>query len=446
MIKALKISQFANKQIKDIKLQGVQGVIKKFLLLIKYLIRFLFNILSLIPCLIIRLLSPWIIIRIERISSGNFGDFVWMTSMYYCKKKLKIDQPQKFFIDLLYLNPVSKIYNKQIEKMWKRKIRIYSSFFLDPIRTVNRLIPGWRNHIITNLSAQERDINNLFEKYKPLDFLRDEEIKGKKILNQFGLKEHDKFVCFAVRDVAYQEKKISSTERNWSYHDFRHTDINNFMLAAEELTKRGYFVFRMGVIAEKKFISKNPKIIDYANSNLRSDFMDVYLGAHCSFCLSTGYGFEDVPIIFRKPIAHMIQPLGTAYTHNEKYLILTKHHINKKNKREMSLSEIFSSGAGFFFQTQDFEKAGIELKNNTPEEIRDLVLEMAKNIEFKNNYTIEDDELQNKFKSLYLINIKKANFHEIIKDEFANGKRNFHKEIKSRYSIKFLNDNKKWLN
>ena len=105
---------------------------------------------------------------------------------------------------------------------------------------------------------------------------------------------------------------------------------------------------------------------------------NMYLGAHCSFCLSTGYGFEDVPIIFGKPIAHMIQPLGNAYTHNEKYLILTKHHINKKDKIEMSLPEIFSSGAGFFFETKDFEKAGIELKNNTPEEIRDLVLEMAK--------------------------------------------------------------------
>ena len=155
--------------------------------------------------------------------------------MYYCKKKLKIDQPQKFFIDLLYLNPVSKIYNKQIEKMWKRKIRIYSSFFLDPIRTVNRLIPGWRNHIITNLSVQERDINNLFEKYKPLDFLEDEEIKGKKILNQFGLKEHDKFVCFAVRDGAYQKKKklVRITAPNKK-------EAHNLKNIKEELTKRGY--------------------------------------------------------------------------------------------------------------------------------------------------------------------------------------------------------------
>ena len=100
MSKSLKINQFVNKQFEDIKLQGTQGIIKKSLLLIKLLIRFLLNVLSLIPCLVIRLLSPWIIIRIERINSGNFGDFVWMKSMYYCKKHLKIDQPKKKFINL----------------------------------------------------------------------------------------------------------------------------------------------------------------------------------------------------------------------------------------------------------------------------------------------------------------------------------------------------------
>ena len=37
-----------------------------------------------------------------------------------------------------------------------------------------------------------------------------------------------------------------------------------FLLAAEELTKKGYYVFRMGVVADKLFKSDNPKIIDYA--------------------------------------------------------------------------------------------------------------------------------------------------------------------------------------
>ena len=79
------------------------------------------------------------------------------------------------------------------------------------------------------------------------------------------------------------EFKKTSRNNNWSYHDYRHWDLDNFFLAAKELTKKGYYVFRMGVYAEKEFKSNNPKIIDYVNSDLKSDFMDVFLGANVLF-------------------------------------------------------------------------------------------------------------------------------------------------------------------
>ena len=59
---------------------------------------------------------------------------------------------------------------------------------------------------------------------------------------------------------------------------------------------------------QKEFKSNNPKIIDYVNSDLKSDFMDVFLGAKCSFCLSTSFGFDEVPNLFRKPIIYLILP------------------------------------------------------------------------------------------------------------------------------------------
>ena len=53
----------------------------------------------------------------------------------------------------------------------------------------------------------------------------------------------------------------------------------------------------------KPLKSSNSKIIDYANSNLRSDFLDIFIGAHCSFYLGCFGGFSSIPYIFRKPIA-----------------------------------------------------------------------------------------------------------------------------------------------
>jgi len=201
----------------------------------------------------------------------------------------------------------------------------------------------------------------------------------------------------------------------------------------------------MGVVVEKPFNSSNPKIIDYANSNLRTDFMDIYLGAKCSFCISTGLGFEDLPCLFGKPLVQLILPLGNAYTHNEKYLIMTKHHILKKEKRKLSLSEIFSCGAAYVFDTKDFEQKGIEVVDNTPDEIRDIVIEMVKNLEFKKKLSSEDEELQKTFRDLYVSNVKRVSSHEKVKDIFKEQKNKFHGQIRSRFSTKFLRENRNWL-
>jgi len=212
-------------------------------------------------------------------------------------------------------------------------------------------------------------------------------------------------------------------------------------MAAESLAARGYYVFRMGVVAEKSLNTNNTRIIDYVNSNLRSDFMDVYLGARCSFCLSTGTGFDDVPYIFRRPIALSEVPFGMLRIWGKKFLHLTKHHILKKEKRRLSLSEIFSHGVAYAVDTEVFRQKGIELVDNTPEEIRDLVMEIAENLEFKTKLNPEDEELQKTFKSLFASNIKHINSHKGSKDPFYK----LHNQIRCRFCTKFLRENKNWL-
>ena len=77
------------------------------------------------PCIIIRLISPWVIIRIAEAPAGNYGGFARDLALYFCKRKLKIYQPKKKYIDLFYIRTSTNIYNRQIEKMWKRKNSIY---------------------------------------------------------------------------------------------------------------------------------------------------------------------------------------------------------------------------------------------------------------------------------------------------------------------------------
>ena len=67
---------FLLKQVNDIKTYGIQELLRKICLLIKVLLVIPINIIAIVPCIIIRLISPWIIVRIEKVPSSNFGNFV----------------------------------------------------------------------------------------------------------------------------------------------------------------------------------------------------------------------------------------------------------------------------------------------------------------------------------------------------------------------------------
>jgi hypothetical protein len=137
----------------------------------------------------------------------------------------------------------------------------------------------------------------------------------------------------------------------------------------------------------------------------------------------------------------MSLPVGDLRTHSEKFLLITKHHVLKKEKRKLSLSEIFSHGLAWAYDTKNFEKKGVELIDCTAEEIKDMVIEMVENLDFKKKLNPEDEELQKTFKNLFASNIKRINYHEEVKAPFHK----FHGQIRSRFSTKFLRENKNWL-
>ena len=94
------IEGFIFRQYKDIKTYGIKELFRKFKLLIYFLIKIQIYFLAFFPCVIIRLISPWIIIKIEKAPSANYGNFAEDLVRYCCKKKLKIDQSKKRHLDL----------------------------------------------------------------------------------------------------------------------------------------------------------------------------------------------------------------------------------------------------------------------------------------------------------------------------------------------------------
>ena len=120
--------------------------------------------------------------------------------------------------------------------------------------------------------------------------------------------------------------------------------------------------------------------------------MDIYLGSKASFAVTTMFGAQALFELFNKPSAQISVPLAAAHTHCEKNYLLTKHHILKKVKKTFSFRN-FLKWSCFSHDAQFFKENGIDVLENSSEEIKDLVLEVADLVENK----LELSEEEKKF-------------------------------------------------
>ena len=434
----MNILQSFDGHIQQIKRGGFFVILKKFRSLICSIFQLPIYLISIPAVILIRLISPWFLIRWQELVSSRIGHFANNTELYCCQRDAGINFPSQKFLDVFCLRKY--VCNKQLEKMWRRRLIILPRWLLSPLSIVNRFFNKFISvgnvHEFKLLNNEsDRDVHNLFKKFQThIGFNKEEELKGKEILKKFGIPHNAKFVCLNVRDSVYLDRHKEHNLRDWSYHNFRDGDIDRYVLAAEELASRGYYVFRMGIKVLKPLKSSDPKIIDYANSDMRSDFMDIYLAAKCSFCLSTAAGIDGVSYIFRRPIAYIFMPLGDLVGNNENNLIITKHHKHKKNKRELTISEIFSSNIALSVMGEEYELNDVELEENSPEEIKDLVIEMDERLNERWKDTKEDLLLQKRFWSIFEDRVKRLNLEKPL-----------HGKTNARFGAKFLRENQNWI-
>lgn len=321
---------------------------------------------ALLCVIAMRLLWPRFKIRIGDIWSPRIGHMLGNMECYLCERDAGI---QPIALDLWYhRKPIS---NRYAAKMLERVVHVDRTRFLAVVDTVNRLFTGWEKHVCEPAQC-DRDIHNLMEKQEPhLYFTRAERRRGERELRKLGVPEGAKYVCLIVRDPAYLP--------TLQYHKHRDTDIDDYIPMAVMLAQRGYYVLRMGAKVQKPFTVKHTKIIDYAFDK-RSEFMDMYLGATCAFCVSNGTGFDAIPMVFRRPICYVNQvPLEYMMTPVNPSLVIWKHHTKDGNR--LTPQEVFALNLGQCMQAAEFEAAGVKLEDNSPQEICDVVMQMADEVE-----------------------------------------------------------------
>jgi len=413
---------------------GFAVLFSKINQILKIFLKLSLHILAVPVVIVHRLISPWFLVRWGGMISSRIGHFTANTEMYLCEQNAGINAPNQRYMDLFYM-AYRPICNQQLATMWKRVLRVWPSLILAPISRVNRLIPGGTIHEIGNNTQHDRDVHNLLDRSPlHLKFTPEEEARGEAGMRMMGIPPGTPFVCLIVRDIAYLDQHIPHGDFN--YHNYRDSDIQDYILAVEELADRGYFVIRMGAKVKECMKTAHPRLIDYAINGMRSDFMDIYLGAKCTFVISSGLGWDAVPAWgFRKPVLFTnLLPTGYLPTFSDKFIFTTKRHILSGQQHELTLSEIFNHGVGFSLHTSDYTSKSIELIENTPEEIRDVVIEMAERLNGTWQPHEDDEVLQRRFWEIFPTDAVDA----------SQG-RPLHGEIRARFGAHFLRNNRGWL-
>ena len=281
-------------------------------------------------------------------------------------------QHQKFnTVDFFVVSEPSA--NKQWAKMVRRELPAYD--WVRFLSSWNRLIPGGEG-LVENCSSSQtlsRDLEGLYYKFpSKFAFTVDEEREAKAWLVSQGWQEGEQFICLLVRDEAYLRDSplhgdsTQASVRKWSYHDYRNSDIFTYQEAMEWLVSQGAWVLRMGQLMEKPLSSVVPKLIDYAFSSEKSDLLDIWLFANCSFCISTGTGIDAVSHVYHRPILFLnASPLTDLNSYHQSTWV-PKHLQWSQRGQPLRLKDYLNHNYG---SSEQYQQAGLEMRDLNAEEI-----------------------------------------------------------------------------
>jgi putative glycosyltransferase (TIGR04372 family) len=425
------------KQIKQIKLLNIQIIIYKVKKLIFCLSIFGLLLIFFPIYLCIRIISKYILIRFSFLPSQSIGHLIIDVNLYLCSLK----KNSFFKFDFFYLK--KPICNFALIKLLNRHLIILPEIFILPFTILNKIkyIRNSKHNVVLNKFQTGLDLRNRDIEDKQINYFNQKDIEnGNYFLRNLGLNKDDKFICLLCRDSQYFNK-FYNNNYNLDYYSFgdqstfRNCNIENFKLISEYLVGLGYYVFRMGSEVSRPFSINSKNFFDYSTLGIRTEYLDIFLSAHCDLFLTTGSGLDAIAQVFNRPTVYVSKSMLSAIPHtSKKNLTIFKHFINKKNGKRLTLSEIFNLNLVVADRNFIFEQKNVELIENNPNEIKEAVIEM---LELKNNKFIPEkkkDYLSSKFWHLF-----KNKLHE---HDLNNLYANF---FTSKIGYNFLLKNQNWL-
>lgn len=337
----------------------------------------------------------------EFLAVGSIGTYEFLDT--HVKSGILGLRPSKKMI--LLVNPKASVNNPCYLNYWRRYITIIS----DPrlIRTLSPLQKRFEVPLNSYMTLNGKTYKSFLalgiireqwikDKRKPILTISDEDYaRGWQCLKSFGMRQGDWFVCLHVREGGWKDK-------NSLVENFRNANIQTYIPAIKAVTDAGGWVVRMGDSTMEP-LPEMPKVIDYAHSDEKSDWMDVFLCAQSRFFVGTSSGLFIFAITFGTPIvATNFMPTCCAYYLTSADLFIPRACKFKREDRFLNFNELFSPKIGTAAVQSRYDQEDIEIIENSEEEIKSLVGEMLRKCDGNLKYSEEDEGLQGLFRSVTL--------------------------------------------
>jgi putative glycosyltransferase (TIGR04372 family) len=226
----------------------------------------------------------------------------------------------------------------------------------------------------------------------PLLSIKDEhKNKAWNVLESVGIPRGSWFVALHVREGGFKQ------EGAHKFNAHRNASIDTYIPAIKEITDRGGWVIRMGESSMNP-LPKMKNVFDYAHSNFKSDWMDIFLCGEARFYLGASGGIFLTPNIFGTPILGTNWP-PTICGYCSNSIVIPKMMKRKETDEYISFKEMMSppiihAESGIFI-----EELGFELVDNSEDEILDATIEMLDQLDGKILYSNDDHTRMDKYYS-----------------------------------------------
>lgn len=315
----------------------------------------------------------------------------------YVREELLARQSRR--LALLLASRAEPVANACLLEYWKRYFWIVREpllcAVLAPLARVAGLWHDVHDYVIAfNRTARAYAIQAACRDAPPLLRLkRNHRREGESNLQRPGLPSDAWYVCVHCRAEGYWSEE--------THQNYRNAAIETYLPAIREITARGGWCFRMGDDTMPRLPAME-RVIDYAHHPLRSDRMDVFLSATCRFFIGSASGLSMVPNLFgvRSAITNLT-PFSAALPFGPCDIGIPKLVSSNADRRYLSFPELLDSPLGNARFTHCYDRAGVTLVDNSPDEILDLTTEMLDLADGKQVYDRSDDDLQQRFRALF---------------------------------------------